>query len=71
MSLSSRLNRLRAEAAKLHTAIHDESTRPLPDHVRLSHLKRRKLAVRDEIWRAEVRLLAAQPAVKLASGAHL
>lgn len=42
---------LRTRAATLDAAVLDEQRRPQPDSLRICALKRRKLAVRDEIAR--------------------
>lgn len=50
---------LRAEHARLETAIAEERRRPAPDEGRLRALKLRKLTVKDQIWAAEVGLVLA------------
>ena len=41
--------KLRKRHAGLEARIKDEEGRPLPDHIRLSELKRKKLSIKDEI----------------------
>jgi len=49
MSLLDRVESLKAKHAALETALEDESRRPLPDSAALAELKRRKLAIKDEL----------------------
>jgi hypothetical protein len=43
------LQRLQAFHSKLEAAVREELARPRPDHARLVSLKRRKLAVKDQL----------------------
>lgn len=51
MSIQARLDTLKARHAQLEDELHDEEVRPAPDDGRLLELKRRKLALKDEISR--------------------
>lgn len=49
MSLQERIEALRAKHQALEHAITEENTRPHPDEVRISTLKKQKLRIKDEI----------------------
>jgi len=51
MSLSDRIDSLRAKHAALDEELEEESHRPLPSSEHLSRLKRAKLRVKDELYR--------------------
>ena len=51
MSLSDRIESLRAKHAALDQELEEESHRPLPSAEHLSRLKRAKLRVKDELYR--------------------
>lgn len=51
MSIEARIDTLKARHAQLEDALHDEEVRPSPDETRLLELKRRKLALKDEMSR--------------------
>ncbi len=42
---------LKQKHASLESALSDESNRPLPDSSTLAHIKREKLAIKDELER--------------------
>ena len=42
---------LRKRHASLENAIDDENSRPMPDDATVTHLKREKLAIKDELER--------------------
>ena len=46
-----RIAALKKRHASLETAIDDENSRPLPDDAAVAHLKREKLAIKDELER--------------------
>ncbi len=46
-----RIEVLREKHASLETALDDEFNRPMPDSSVLAHLKREKLAIKDELER--------------------
>lgn len=48
------LSALESKHAKLETQIAFEANRPSPDEVRLQALKKKKLAVKDELTSAQV-----------------
>lgn len=50
-----RYHRLRQEIHRLHDAILVQSQRRRPDAAHIAELKRRKAALQDELWGAEVR----------------
>ena len=52
-----RMKRLLDEARAIDAAVRAEQSRALPDSLRISELKRRKLATRDEIAMLEAGLL--------------
>ena len=54
--MSSKLKNLWVEHGILETKIEREQRRPMSDQLRLSSLKRMKLAVKDEIAKLETRL---------------
>ncbi len=49
MALDDRLNTLRDKHANLERKLEDETGRPMPDTAVVHGLKRRKLAIKDEI----------------------
>lgn len=51
MSIQARLDTLKARHAELEEELHDETVRPAPDENRRLELKRRKLALKDEMSR--------------------
>ena len=51
MSIEARLDSLKARHADLEEALHTEQVRPAPDEERLHDLKRKKLALKDEMVR--------------------
>lgn len=51
MSVQSHVEALTARHAALEQELHLEQTRPAPDLVRVSDIKRRKLEIKDEINR--------------------
>lgn len=55
-TLQAKLERLRIEHSDLDQAIHAMSERPVPDQIAIRRLKKRKLALKDEIARIEDRL---------------
>lgn len=55
--LHARVKTLRQEHADLDAAIEALGAMPLPDQLRIARMKRRKLALRDEIVRIEARIL--------------
>ncbi len=60
--MSRKLKNLWTEHAILEAKIDREQRRPLADNLRLSSLKRMKLAIRDEIAKLEDRLHNDKPA---------
>jgi len=57
-NISNRLYTLRARHALLETAIAAEEARPLPDTIALQKLKRRRLALKEEIASLEALMRA-------------
>ncbi len=55
--LHERVKALRQEHADLDAAIEALQAVPVPDQLRIARLKRKKLALRDEIVRIEARIL--------------
>lgn len=55
--LHARVKALRQEHADLDAAIEALGALPVPDQLRIARMKRRKLALRDEIVRIEARIL--------------
>lgn len=55
--LTDRLIQLKSEHRDLDDAIHALSIRPVPDMIQIQRLKKRKLALRDEIAMIESKLL--------------
>ncbi len=55
-TLQAKLERLRAEHRDLDIAIEAMTDRPVPDQLAIRRLKKRKLALKDEIARVEDRL---------------
>lgn len=53
MQLDARLEKLADKHASLEKAIDEEVHRPVPDNLHLSELKRRKLRIKDEIFRIQ------------------
>ena len=51
MSIEARIDSLKARHAELEEALHTEQVRPAPDEGRVHDLKRKKLAVKDEMAR--------------------
>ncbi|NKB57237.1 MAG: DUF465 domain-containing protein [Alphaproteobacteria bacterium] len=51
MPSTDRIEVLREKHASLETALDDEFNRPMPDSSVLAHLKREKLAIKDELER--------------------
>ena len=51
MSLLDRVESLKAKHAALDAALEKESRRPAPDSVTVTELKRKKLAIKDELER--------------------
>ena len=49
MAVSARLQQLSAKHSRLDEEIHAEMRSPVPDHMRLSELKRQKLQIKDTI----------------------
>lgn len=49
MSLQERIEALRARHHALEAAIEEQATRPRPDEVEISRLKKQKLQIKDEI----------------------
>lgn len=56
--MQARLNALKTRHEILEAKIHGERSRPKPDDLRLTILKRMKLRIRDDIARIEHALLA-------------
>jgi len=56
---SHKIWRLRRQHRELQHALNRELNRPLPDERIVQDLKRRKLAVKDALWRAESGLVLA------------
>ena len=56
MSLDERIDDLKSKHQALETAIEDENSRPF-DQLEIQRLKKRKLALKDEILQIENRLL--------------
>lgn len=53
MSGQSQIESLRSQHQKLETEIASELQRPLPDEIKVTDLKRRKLRIKDEIAKLE------------------
>ena len=51
MSTIDRIEVLKQKHATLETALAEENDRPMPDSSVLAHLKREKLAIKDELQR--------------------
>jgi hypothetical protein len=51
MSLQDRIESLKARHAALDTAIESETRRPLPNERQIADLKRKKLRIKDELFR--------------------
>ncbi len=51
MSATDRIEVLKQKHASLETALEDENKRPMPDSSVVAHLKREKLAIKDELLR--------------------
>lgn len=51
MSTTDRIEVLKEKHASLETALAEENNRPMPDSSVVSHIKREKLAIKDEIER--------------------
>jgi hypothetical protein len=49
VSLSHRIHHLEDEHTQLDQALAAEEARPMPDSLRIASLKRRKLAIKDEL----------------------
>lgn len=49
LSLSHRIHNLQEEHTQLEEALAEEEARPMPDSLRIASLKRRKLAIKDEL----------------------
>ena len=49
LSLSHRIHNLQEEHTQLEDALAEEEARPMPDSLRIASLKRRKLAIKDEL----------------------
>ena len=49
MSVVEHIEALRVKHASLKNAIESENQRPLPDDLRITELKRQKLAIKDQI----------------------
>ncbi len=49
MTKDDRVESLKAKHAELEVAIDQEATRPHPDDIEIAHLKKLKLAIKDEI----------------------
>lgn len=49
ISLSHRIDHLQDEHTQLEQALAEEEARPMPDSLRIASLKRRKLAIKDEL----------------------
>jgi hypothetical protein len=49
MAMDDRIDSLKTKHAELETLIAQESTRPHPDDVLISDLKKRKLRIKDEL----------------------
>jgi len=48
-SLSHRIHSLENEHTQLEQALAEEEARPMPDSLRIASLKRKKLAIKDEL----------------------
>ena len=55
--LHARVKALRQEHADLDASIEALAAMPVPDQLRIARIKRRKLALRDEIVKIEARIL--------------
>jgi len=49
LSLSRRIHILEDEHTQLEQALAEEEARPMPDSLRIASLKRKKLAIKDEL----------------------
>ena len=49
LSLSHRIHHLEDEHTELEQALAEEEARPMPDSLRIASLKRKKLAIKDEL----------------------
>ena len=49
LSLNHRINHLQDEHTQLEEALAEEEARPMPDSLRIASLKRKKLAIKDEL----------------------
>ena len=49
LSNQQRIQALRVEHSELETALKEEEARPLPDSLAIASIKRKKLAIKDEI----------------------
>ena len=54
MALSAHLTQLNSKHASLEQKIQEEMRRPMPDHLRISQLKKQKLQIKDEISEKQV-----------------
>lgn len=55
MSTADRIEVLKQKHASLELALEDENKRPMPDSTVVAHLKREKLAIKDELQRLSSR----------------
>ncbi len=53
MATPDRIEVLKLKHASLETALDNENSRPLPDSSVIAHLKREKLAIKDEIQKLD------------------
>ncbi len=53
MSVAARVEALKSEHDQLEAQLDQESHRPHPDDVRLADLKKKKLAIKDELARLD------------------
>lgn len=51
VAATDRMEVLKQKHASLETALEDENKRPMPDSSVVAHLKREKLAIKDELQR--------------------
>ena len=49
LSSEQRIQALKVEHSELETALEEEEARPLPDSLAIASMKRKKLAIKDEI----------------------
>ena len=49
LSLNHRIHHLQDEHTQLEEALAEEEARPMPDSLRIASLKRKKLAIKDEL----------------------